>query len=145
MFRIVVIPFDCRKEIFDEDILNRAIINKHVKAYQASFFQCGGKRYWSVFIEYDPVIEPSRPDESEGLDEAQQLLLSRLKAWRKQRAEQDGLPVFIIATNKELVDIVRNAPATLEALKDIRGFGKGKAGKYGGDITNLIRAFFEIS
>ena len=51
----------------------------------------------------------------------------RLKAWRKERAEKDGVPVYIIGTNREFRDIVVARPETLEALKTVKGFGKAKA------------------
>ena len=134
MFMISVIPFDRNKEMFDIDLLNRSLLNKHVIAYQAEFFHSGDRSYWTVFIEYDPAVEKPPQKVTEDLDDTQKVLLERLRVWRKERAEKEGVPVFIIATNSELANIVRNVPTTLEALKEVRGFGKGKVRKYGQDI-----------
>ena len=143
MFKIVVIPFDRHRKMFDEDTLNRVLLNKHVISYQAEFFQAGEESYWTVFVEYDPLVEKPGARETEGLDDAQKILLEKLRAWRKERAELDGIPVYIIATNKELANLVRGRPVTLEDLKEIRGFGQGKVAKYGQDIIGLIRSFYE--
>ncbi|MBU2552403.1 MAG: HRDC domain-containing protein [Proteobacteria bacterium] len=143
MFKVITIPFDRSKGGFDEEVLNRFVLNKHVKSHRAEFFQDAQGSYWTVFLEYDPALEKPSARETEGLDDSQKLLLERLRAWRKERADRDGIPVYIIATNKELAGLVREAPATLEALKEVKGFGKGKVSKYGQDLIGLIRAFFE--
>jgi superfamily II DNA helicase RecQ len=143
MFEILTIPFNPNQKGFDADPLNRFVINKHIKNYRAEFFAADGSPYWTVFMEYDPVLPPATETETSGLDEPQQILLERLRAWRKERAEKDGVPVYILATNRELREIVVQAPRTLEALKSVKGFGKGKTGKYGADIIELTRAFYE--
>ncbi|MEW6267646.1 MAG: HRDC domain-containing protein [Thermodesulfobacteriota bacterium] len=142
MFKIITIPFDRNNGGFDEDLLNRAVLNKHVKSYQAKFFQDGESSYWTVLLFYDPVIEPSTGKSTEDLDDTQRLLLDRLKAWRKERAEKDGVPVFLIGANGELIGVVKNKPFTLEALKSIRGFGKSKVSRYGQEIIEIVQAFY---
>ena len=141
MFKIITIPFDRSKAGFDEDVLNRFILNKRLKSHRVEFFQDCEDIYWSVFLEYDPVLEKPSEKETEDLDAAQTLLLERLRAWRKERAEKDGVPVYVIATNKELSSIVKNGPSTIESLKTIKGFGKNKVSRYGQDIIDLIQAF----
>ena len=145
MFKILTIPFDRRTKGFDEEALSRFILNKKLRSYRAEFFRDGNDVYWTVLLEYDPLIETAHEGETKGLDEAQKMLLERLKVWRKERAEKDGVPVYIVGTNRELADIVRNVPRTLEALKSIKGFGKGKITKYGNEITEIITVFFEKS
>ena len=41
------------------------------------------------------------------------IITTRLKAWRKGQAEKDDVPVYIVGTNREFADIVRN-PAAAE-------------------------------
>ena len=145
MFKIVTIPFDRKTNGFDEEALTKFVLNKRIKSCQPEFFQDGGDNYWTVFLEYDPLVEVTSKAESERLDDPQRILLERLKAWRKERAEKDGVPVYIVGTNKELIDIVSSTPKSLEALKNIKGFGKSKISKYGKEIIDIIKAFFEKS
>lgn len=142
MFKIITIPFDRNKKGFDEEALTKFILNKQVISHHVQFFQDGADKYWSIFLEYDPVLEKAPEKEMDGLDEPQTILLERLRAWRKERAEKDGVPVYIIGTNKELVNIVKTVPTSLEALKAIKGFGKAKIQKYGKEITQIINAFY---
>jgi superfamily II DNA helicase RecQ len=143
MFKILTIPFDKRKKCFAEELLNDFVINKQVKYYRAEFFTTAEETYWTVLIEYDEVLEKTPERALHGLNEPQRLLLERLKSWRKERATKDGIPVYLIATNKELMDIVRKAPASIEALKAIKGFGKSKTAKYGEEIVHFVNTFYE--
>ena len=131
MFKIITMPFDRNQAVFNDEALTRFVLNKHVKAWQAYFFEDGGDKYWTVFVDYDPLVEPGPPRDGDGLSGAQKVLFDRLKAWRKQQAEKDGIPVYLIGTNREFTDIAKAAPQSLEQLRDIKGFGKAKTGKYG--------------
>ena len=88
MFRIITIPFDRNLRGFDEEILNRFLLNKKFKNYKAELFHDGGDTYWTVLVEYDPLVEKTAEDDAVGLDEGQKLLLERLRAWRKETAEK---------------------------------------------------------
>ncbi len=146
MFKVITIQFNRNIRGFDEGILNNFLTGKHVKSYKAEFFSDGEEKYWTVFVEYDSVFEKKeiqKPDD--GLDETQKVLFERLRQWRKERAEKEGIPVYIIGTNNEFVNIVKTAPKSLEALSNIKGFGKSKVEKYGKEIIEIIKAFYEKS
>ena len=145
MFRIITIPFDRGQNGFDDAVLNKFLLNKSLKSWRAEFFEDGGEKFWTVLLEYDPVLEKGPKKEEELLDEPQRMLLNRLKAWRKEKAEKDGVPAYIVATNKELFHVVKGAPRSLEALKNIKGFGQGKVSKHGKEIIEIVRGFFEKS
>ena len=145
MFKIVTIPFNREAQEFNEELLNKIVLNKQIKGYKAEFFQDGGEKYWTVFIEYDPVLEKASKKDTLKLTEPQKLLFERLRHWRKERAEKEGIPVFLVGTNKELAEIAGVAPKNLEALRDVKGFGKAKISKYGKEIIDIIKAFYEES
>ncbi len=120
MFRIITIPFNRTKKLFEEEVLNDFLLNKRLNYFRAEFFRDNDDAYWSVFLDYDALLDadrlesPKRPEAENPvreLDEPQRLLLERLAAWRKERAQRDGVPVYIVATNKELVAVVKMAPA----------------------------------
>lgn len=144
MFKIITIPFNRNEQGFDTEILNKCLLNKLVKSYLAEFFQDGEKKYWTIFLEYDPVIkEISKPQELEELNDPQKLLFDRLKAWRREKAEGEGIPVYFISTNEELIGVGKAAPQSLEALKAVHGFGKSKIAKYGPEIFEIIKGFYQ--
>lgn len=140
--RIFTIPFEADKAFFADDALARFLLNKQVKKMLPEFFQLNGQAYWTVFLEYESVgtLEETEKD---SLDEGQRLLLKRLKEWRKEKAEKEGIPVFIIATNQQLMAVVKNRPVNLETLKDIHGFGKKKIERHGNEILHIVTSFYE--
>lgn len=141
MFKIITIPFNNKTELFDVEDLNKFIFNKKVKNYQVRFFQNNGKSYWTVFLEYDLLMEPSKKKDSR-LNESDQLFYEKLREWRKETAEKAGVPVYVISTNNQLLEIVKQKPQSLEALKRINGFGKKKLEQYGKEIIGMVKVFY---
>lgn len=141
--RIFAIPFDPHQEVFHDDDLQKFLLNKQVKSIRPEFFRQGDRAYWAVYVEYDVVLKDNPSHEADVLDEPQRLLYQRFREWRKEEAEQQGIPVFLIAKNRELLDLVKQTPRTVEALRDIRGFGKKKVERYGQAVLEIIRAFYE--
>jgi superfamily II DNA helicase RecQ len=143
-FEILTVPFNSDKSFFNCEDLNRFCLNKRVISHKSEFFNVNGKAFWSVFLEYDTLLETQgRGPETRGLTEAGKLCYEKLRVWRRERAEKEGVPPFVIARNSQLAEIVKTEPKTLEALKTINGFGNRKVEKYGQDITSIISAFFE--
>lgn len=140
--RILTVPFDPEKEIFQDEDLSRFLLNKRVMALHPQFFLSEGRPFWTVFVEYEPILDEveTRPS-GEELSDIQRTMLDRLRAWRKEKAGQDGVPVFILATNAQLEQVARRVPTTMEALRQIHGFGKKKVDRHGQDLIELVKAF----
>lgn len=140
--RVFTIPFDPQHNVFHDEELSKFLLNKQVTALRPEFFQRNGEPFWTIFIEYESVLT-EKFHEANTLDGPERLLFQRLREWRREKAEQEGIPVFIIANNRELLDLVKKAPKTLETLRDIRGFGKKKLERYGKELLAMIAAFYE--
>ena len=123
--------------------MNSFCSNKKVLGSKVEFFKGGKGTYWTVFIEYEPVLEEKGGIDA-GFSEAQRLLFERLRQWRRENAEELGIPVYIVATNRQLVEVVQKTPKSLEALKSVRGFGKKKVERFGKQILGLVREFHEV-
>ncbi|MBA7669022.1 hypothetical protein ES703_77148 [subsurface metagenome] len=108
-FKIITISFDNEKESFLEEELNRFFLNKRILDYYVEFFSTFNKAYRTVFIEYEQVID-KESKEAGNLSEEEELFYKRLREWRKQKAEEIGLPVYIICTNNQLRDVVKEVP-----------------------------------
>ena len=144
--KIITVPFDAENEGFRDDVLTKFLINKKVRSLQPQFFQQNGRAYWTVLVEYDPVLTPAETKPVQGeLSDAQQALFQKLRAWRKEKADQGGMPVFILATNEQLSQIAIRQPVTMEALRQIQGFGKKKVDQHGQDLIGLVKSFSDKS
>ena len=65
-------------------------------------------------------------------------LFDKLKLWRRERANKEGIRPYIIFSDATLIEIVNKMPKSKEELFDIRGVGEKKVLKYGDDIINII-------
>ena len=142
--KIITVPFNSEKEVFQDETLSLFLTNKQVRSLQPQFFQNNGRPYWTVFVEYEPILSTAELlPTTETLSNTQQALLRKLKEWRKNKADQSGVPVFILATNIQLTQVATRLPTSLEALRQIQGFGKKKIDQHGREILALVQPFVE--
>ncbi|MCI6209496.1 MAG: HRDC domain-containing protein [Prevotella sp.] len=62
----------------------------------------------------------------------------RLRVWRKQRADAEGLPAYCIMQTKTMIDVSNTLPTTAAELAAVKGFGKNKTLKYGDDVLRIV-------
>lgn len=103
------------------------------------------ENYWSVILYYEELkVQFNEPKNEKYSAEQEQLnsdeikILDSLKLWRSEKAKEKSLPVYFIATNKELLSIAKYKPIKKEELLDIKGFGKFKIENYGGEIIQIL-------
>ncbi|MET3037782.1 HRDC domain-containing protein [Chryseobacterium sp. NRRL B-14859] len=106
--------------------------------------------YWSVILYFEEqklvkniVKEPktvkySAENDSLSYDEEQ--ILNALKLWRSEKAREQNLPTYFIASNKELMSVAKYKPAKKEELLEIKGFGKHKIENYGEEILEILES-----
>jgi len=80
----------------------------------------------------------SLPDEE--LDEGQRALFESLRAHRLEIAQQEGVPAYVVASDRTLRDLARLQPGSLNELLDAHGIGPAKAERYGAGFLDVIRA-----
>ena len=62
----------------------------------------------------------------------------RLRLWRKERSDAEGIPAYCIMHTKTLVEIANTLPSTPRELAAIKGFGKNKTQKYGVEVLEIV-------
>lgn len=70
-------------------------------------------------------------------------LFLALKAVRKQLAEEENVPPFVIFSDKTLKDMSLQKPQTREALLSVQGVGEVKQKKYGRTFADAIIAYLK--
>lgn len=65
-------------------------------------------------------------------------IFNSLRQWRSERARADGMPSYLISTNRQFALMAESRPKTLEALLEIEGFGRARGEKYGREILNIL-------
>ncbi len=79
-----------------------------------------------------PAKDSPQPDEA---------LLERLRAWRREQAQAQGKPAYVIFHNSVLRRIAAAKPSTLDELDAIKGIGPAKLEKYGQAVLALLRDY----
>lgn len=109
-------------------------------------------KFWSVMLYFNEAksslnknsVKESKSAkysaEDETLNEDEIKILDALKLWRSEKAKEQSLPTYFIATNKELISVAKYKPIKKEELLDIKGFGKHKIENYGEEILEILES-----
>ena len=116
----------------DQKRLDHFLQENNILKYETAFVK-EEENYWSVILYYEELkVQFNEPKNEKYSAEQEQLnsdeikILDSLKLWRSEKAKEKSLPVYFIATNKELLSIAKYKPIKKEELLDIKGFGKFK-------------------
>jgi len=75
-----------------------------------------------------------------GLNEAEQAIFERLRAWRAETARTHNVPAYVIFHDATMREIARMQPSSLAELRAVSGVGEKKLETYGSEIVELIAA-----
>ncbi|TXH02585.1 MAG: DNA helicase RecQ [Nevskiaceae bacterium] len=73
------------------------------------------------------------------LSGAEQVLLDRLRAWRRATAAEHGVPAYVILHDASLNALVQKKPQRSADLHGVLGLGETKRERYGEALLNLVR------
>jgi len=132
----------------DQKMIDDFLNNHEIIKVETAFVH--DENFWSVvlyFNEYKTDVKKntvkdakaakySADDDTLNSDEVE--ILEALKLWRSEKAREQNLPSYFIATNKELIYVAKYKPAKIEELLDIKGFGKHKIENYGEEILEIL-------
>ena len=132
------------------------IVNEFLAAVRVSRLHCGclrGRSSWTVIVIYhDPTDEeraaapalvgdfmPPATD----LTEQEYERYEALCLWRDRRAEATGRKPFVIASNRDLLNVARSGAASPANLLSIAGVGSRRAERYGEEIAAVLGSVAE--
>ena len=76
-----------------------------------------------------------------GLDDNDRGLFQRLRALRKQLADRDEVPPFVVFSDTTLVEMAESRPTSERELLKVNGVGQRKLQKYGSEFLTAICAW----
>ncbi len=68
-------------------------------------------------------------------------LYNSLIEWRNKLANDQNVPVYIVLTQKSILEITNKFPSNLKELETIKGIGKAKIKQYGEEILQMIETY----
>ncbi|MCP4379509.1 MAG: HRDC domain protein [bacterium] len=145
-FRLFTLKFDVRLERFDDNELQDFLKDKELLSAREHFFVKQEIPYLLVCVSYLPGAEdlapstkPKQDEWREIISEAQLPHFNSLRDWRNERARSEGVPPYVICSNKQLAAMVVARPDSLAALGKIEGIGEAKIKKYGPKLLELLK------
>ena len=94
-------------------------------------------------VQFEKNLRGYRPEDVDRfLDKVEEQLQeddAQAEQLRKQIAEREHTPAYIIFSDDALEDMVQKKPVTLDEFSEIRGVGRLKLDKYGKVFVALIR------
>jgi len=94
--------------------------------------------------ELGPLAKPPRlppKDPSTSLGEEQVELHDRLKAWRKERAEEQGMDASLVLNRHVMARVARARPSSLDELAAVDGLLAWQVELFGEDLVALVERF----
>lgn len=91
-----------------------------------------------------PAEPPARPEPAASpsphpeLTPDQHRLYESIRRWRFEAAQRDGVPAYVVLTNRDVLTLVHEHPTSLTALGRVRGIGKAKLERYGAALLALL-------
>jgi superfamily II DNA helicase RecQ len=129
---------------FDDKPLQEFIADKEVIEFSEHFFIHENTPYLTVLLAYRLLAAEEkrklnrRQDPRSELDDGEKKAYDALRAWRSVRARQDGIPAYMIATNKQLAQMIKLGATDRAALSRVPGVGEAKIANYGAEILQVI-------
>jgi len=142
------------EEIKWNSIIRQCIINnyiiKEIENYGVLKISAKGKEFISAPHKV-MMVEPKKYDanaavvtsNSKGGAAADEELYAILKELRKEVAQDEDLPPYVIFSEISLQDMANQYPITMEEMCNITGVGQGKAEKFGAAFLEKIKNYVE--
>ena len=149
--RVFTLHFDPMLGGFDDGPLREFVKDKEVLAIRDHFFSRDEMPYLALVVTYNALRpetgEKTLADKKEEdrekwraiLKEADWPLFNSLRDWRNGLAKEEGIPPYVICTNRQLAEIAHRRPESLTKLSAIEGMGKAKLDRYGAAILEVAK------
>jgi superfamily II DNA helicase RecQ len=158
--KIFTVPVDLEAALDGERRIDAFMDANNVKRVFASLANQHNGPVWSVLFFYDGSVPATQraaagpsvatgsalPTSNRATDSATPLSgaevksIIALKKWRSDVAAQEGVPLYMVAQNRWLEDMVRIPVRTLDDLKKVPGFSEWRVQKYGPRIVEILSA-----
>ncbi|MCU0541109.1 MAG: DNA helicase RecQ [Oscillatoriaceae cyanobacterium Prado104] len=105
-------------------------------------------RSWEIMKRqrtFEMAVEPKKdvPGKTRSLAVEVSTLFALLRTLRKQIADEQQVPPYVVFPDKSLVDMAEKRPQNLREFEDVHGVGSNKRDKYGQVFLEAIRKFCE--
>ncbi len=83
-------------------------------------------------------VKPANTAPETELDDSGEVVFAALRAYRMERARADGVPPYVVASDRTLREIALLRPASLDELSQAHGIGPTKLERYGEALLDVV-------
>ena len=146
--KVVTLHFDPGGGGFDGAELEAFQRGKEVLEVRDHFFVHETIPRWALMIAYreeegearERSGRTSRRDWRLEVADEDRALFDALRSWRNERALREGVPGYVLLTNRHLAEICRVRPASVAELRTVRGIGEAKSRSLGEEVLAVVAA-----
>lgn len=155
--RVITMRYSEGLQGFPEDALRQATLGHEVLAVEQHFFTHGNVPHLALVLSLadlapaDPKsgkkLSESRVrehQEEESLPEGSRAAYRALKAWRNEILTRDGVPSSAVARNTQLLALVKAAPQTLAAMREVSGITEKFCKTYGVEVLSALEGLLPV-
>ena len=153
--RILTFRYSPTLGAFDDSALAELLRDKELISLREHFFRVSGVPHLACVVTWhEPEVpaearptdgataprarDKGRSDPAAGLSETDRALFQSFRDWRSAKAREEGVPPYLILTNRQVVLLLKKRPESRTALTTVDDLGKGKVERYGDDILRLL-------
>ena len=144
LIKVMSMTFDSAIGGFNDAEVREFIKDKEVVSIQDHFFVKNEVPYLAMVIKYFPFRQEAEPalapqgkrEEAwrELISESEMGVFNLLREWRSKRSREEGVPPYILFTNKQLALLIKEKPTSISHLERVEGIGKARSEKYGQQV-----------
>ena len=94
-------------------------------------------------VEKDEKKGRTKPTKKRGSEKISNDLFTALRNWRAMKAEDEGVPVYMVLQQKALHAIATNKPVNAAELKQQLGVGEKTVERYGAEILEIVKDYLD--
>ncbi|MEE9390928.1 MAG: HRDC domain-containing protein [Planctomycetota bacterium] len=140
---IVTLPYSVEAKAFDTLALDRVLTGRDIREFREHCFMLDGRPHLVCIALTDgshSIPEASRRRAARPVvTEDAKVLYEALRSWRRERAKSDGIPPYVVLTNRILQCLITDPPRDVTSLGKIDGVGTKTLERYGESILQIIR------
>ncbi|MFH1611714.1 MAG: DNA helicase RecQ [bacterium] len=126
------------KDIVDA-LIDKELVNRESGKYPTLTLN---KNSWKILTQNQKVIIKTKEVQEIKQEIDHEIeLFELLKQWRRETANKENVPSFVIFSDKVLTDLSTYLPFTEKDLKKIPGIGEKKFEQYGSSLLTIINQF----
>ncbi len=127
-------------QLVDQGLLERTVGDRPVLLLNdASWTVLRGQRDVKLLKPKEMMAQAKL--DAESWEDVDRGLFEHLRAWRRELAQQRGVPAYVVLDDASLRGLARVRPTKAASLRQVHGMGEKRVADFGASLTELVRRY----